>query len=74
MSLDNERPGMGNRIEGNKDETEIPIGEVRAIDAQDHAMWRCGDCGEMDELGETLPDRCPACDASKESLYYWEED
>jgi hypothetical protein len=29
---------MGNRVAGNKDETEIPVGEVRAIDARDHAM------------------------------------
>ncbi|WP_135820812.1 DUF7130 family rubredoxin-like protein [Halostella litorea] len=74
MSLEHERPGTGNRVEGNKDETEIPIGEVGELGARDHAMWQCGDCGEMGELGGTLPERCPACAASRESLHYRQED
>jgi ABC-type ATPase with predicted acetyltransferase domain len=36
-------------------------------------MWRCLECGEMGDI-EDIPDRCPNCEAEKESLYYWTED
>jgi len=38
-----------------------------------YLMWRCMECGEMGEI-ESLPEQCPNCTASKESLYYWTED
>ena len=37
-------------------------------------MWRCSSCGEMGELEDGLPDRCPNCEAPKEDIYYWTED
>ncbi|WP_195893108.1 DUF7130 family rubredoxin-like protein [Halopiger djelfimassiliensis] len=37
-------------------------------------MWRCLDCGELGALERDLPDRCPSCGATRESLYYWTED
>lgn len=58
----------------NKDETELPIGTVAAPESRSHAMWRCGDCGEMGELRDALPDGCPTCAAPRELLYYWEAD
>lgn len=58
----------------NKEETELPIGESREPASRDYALWRCGDCGEMGRLAETLPTNCPSCGASREVLYYWEED
>lgn len=58
----------------NKDETEIPIGEPNDPAAREYNMWRCGECGEMGQLGDALPEECPGCLASKEELYYWEED
>lgn len=61
-------------VDGNKNETELPIGEVQDIEAREHAMWRCGACGEMGELGPVLPESCPECAAPKEELFYWEED
>ena len=38
-----------------------------------YLMWRCMECGEMGEI-ESLPEQCPNCTASRESLYYWTED
>lgn len=37
-------------------------------------MWRCGECGEMDELEDGLPEACPTCGAPKEALSAVEED
>ena len=39
-----------------------------------YLMWRCTECGEMDEIEGGLPDECPNCGAPKEDLYYWTED
>jgi len=63
-------------VEGNKDETEVPIGDSQDALNQSYSMWRCGECGEMGNLTdeETLPERCPSCNASKEALFYREED
>ena len=38
-----------------------------------YLMWRCMECGEMGDI-DSLPDKCPNCAASRESLYYWTED
>ena len=37
-------------------------------------MWRCMECGEMGRIEDGLPDTCPSCGESKESLMYWTED
>lgn len=37
-------------------------------------MWRCGDCGEMDELDEGLPESCPSCGAPREAISVVQED
>jgi rubrerythrin len=37
-------------------------------------MWRCTNCGEMGEIEDGLPDRCPECGIEKEDLMYWTED
>ncbi|ARS89779.1 DUF7130 family rubredoxin-like protein [Natrarchaeobaculum aegyptiacum] len=39
-----------------------------------HLMWRCLECGQMDDLNDALPNECPSCGAERESLYYWTED
>ena len=39
-----------------------------------YLMWRCGECGEMDELEDGLPESCPACGAPKEAISAAEED
>lgn len=39
-----------------------------------YIMWRCGDCGEMDEIDEGIPEACPNCDAPKEAITVVEED
>ncbi|MFW5905483.1 MAG: DUF7130 family rubredoxin-like protein [Halorhabdus sp.] len=39
-----------------------------------YLMWRCGDCGEMGELEEGLPESCPNCDAPREAITAVEED
>jgi len=36
--------------------------------------WRCADCGEVDDLDDDLPERCPNCGTERENLYYWLED
>ncbi|OIB58989.1 DUF7130 family rubredoxin-like protein [Natrialba sp. SSL1] len=56
------------------EETEIPIGEPHDSSEASYSMWRCGDCGEMGQLEDGLPEECPNCSAPKEDLYYWEED
>lgn len=61
-------------VDGNKNETEIPIGDAPAAEARDESMWRCGDCGAMRALGDDLPEECPDCGARKERLFYWAED
>ncbi len=39
-----------------------------------YLMWRCTECGEMDELDNGLPDSCPNCDAPREAITAVEED
>lgn len=39
-----------------------------------YLMWRCGECGEMDELEDGLPGSCPNCDAPAEAITAVEED
>lgn len=39
-----------------------------------HLMWRCMECGEMGEIDEGLPDRCPSCGTRKEDIMWWTED
>jgi len=74
MALEPDPPDPSNPIDGNKNETELPIGEAQDVEAREHAMWRCGNCGEMGELEEMLPEFCPSCTAPREELFYWEED
>jgi rubrerythrin len=33
-----------------------------------YLMWRCGECGEMGELEDGLPESCPECGAPREAL------
>jgi preprotein translocase subunit YajC len=47
-----------------------PSGRTEHSDA---LMWRCWDCGEMGQI-ENIPEECPSCGASKEEIYYWQED
>lgn len=37
-------------------------------------MWRCTNCGEMGQLDDDLPPKCPNCGTEKEDLMYWTED
>jgi hypothetical protein len=37
-------------------------------------MWRCGECGEMGDLEDGVPDECPSCGGPREAIYYWTED
>lgn len=37
-------------------------------------MWRCTVCGEMGEISDGLPPRCPNCASGIEELMYWTED
>jgi rubrerythrin len=39
-----------------------------------YLMWRCGECGEMGELEDGMPEECPGCGAPKNDIYAWEED
>ncbi|ELY60779.1 DUF7130 family rubredoxin-like protein [Natronolimnohabitans innermongolicus] len=73
MSPEDTQPPAASELR-NKEETELPIGEVREPESRGVAMWRCRDCGEMGHLEEELPPSCPGCDAPREDLYYWEED
>jgi len=52
--------------------------EVEEVPGQEfgegYLMWRCGECGEMDELEDGLPTSCPNCNAPKEAITAVEED
>ena len=37
-------------------------------------MWRCTECGEMGEIDEDIPDKCPNCSTPRENIMYWTED
>jgi rubrerythrin len=50
----------------------LPDGTLSS-DNREAVMWRCWECGEMGEI-ENIPEECPSCGASKEELYYWQED
>jgi hypothetical protein len=41
---------------------------------QAELMWRCLNCGEMGDIGDTLPETCPNCGGEREDLMYWTED
>lgn len=36
-------------------------------------VWQCGQCGEIGAI-ETMPDRCPSCQAPREEIYYLTQD
>lgn len=37
-------------------------------------MWRCGECGEMGDLDDDIPESCPNCDAPREAISEVQED
>ncbi len=39
-----------------------------------YLMWRCVECGEMDELDDGMPESCPNCGAPQEAITAVEED
>ena len=39
-----------------------------------YLMWRCGECGEMGELEDGIPEECPACGAPEEAISAMRED
>lgn len=61
-------------VDGNKNETELPIGDAPDAGAREETMWRCDGCGALRSLRDGLPDQCPECGAPKEQLFYWAED
>jgi Zn finger protein HypA/HybF involved in hydrogenase expression len=50
------------------------IAEALEITERDHVMWRCWECGAMDQTEGSLPSNCPDCGAPREDLYYYVED
>lgn len=55
------------------DDVHVLDDEAISSDHGDAIMWRCWECGEMGQI-ENIPDECPACNAPKEDIYYWQED
>lgn len=53
-------------------ELDLRGSEMEALPGQEfgegYLMWRCDDCGEMDELDEGLPESCPNCGAPGEVI------
>jgi rubrerythrin len=65
--------------EGFEAETvELDGSEVEELPGQEfgegYLMWRCTECGEMDELEDGMPESCPNCGAPREALSAIEED
>lgn len=52
--------------------------EVEEVPGQEfgegYLMWRCAECGEMEELEDGLPEACPNCGAPREAISAVEED
>lgn len=55
-----------------------PGDDVEEVPGQEfgegYLMWRCGECGEMAELEDGLPETCPACGVGQELLLVVQED
>ncbi|MFW5919329.1 MAG: DUF7130 family rubredoxin-like protein, partial [Halanaeroarchaeum sp.] len=47
-----------------RDREEIPGQEF----GEGYLMWRCDECGEMDDLEDGMPETCPACGAPREAI------
>ncbi len=65
--------------EGFEVEATTPDGnEMEELPGQEfgegYLMWRCTECGKMDQLDEGIPDACPDCGAPREALSVIEED
>jgi rubrerythrin len=57
------------------DPTESEIEELPGQEfGEGYLMWRCTECGEMDELDDGMPESCPACGAPGEAISAVEED
>ncbi|WP_418285071.1 DUF7130 family rubredoxin-like protein [Halorubrum sp. DTA46] len=60
------------------EETALDESEVEEVPGKEfgegYLMWRCGECGEMDELDGGLPESCPNCSAPVEAISAVEED
>lgn len=58
--------------------TELGESEMEEIPGQEfgegYLMWRCTECGKMDQLDAGIPDACPDCGAPREALSVIEED
>lgn len=58
-------------IEGDVDEEEVIPGKEFG---EGYLMWRCGECGTMDELEDGIPETCPDCGAPSEAINPVQED
>jgi rubredoxin len=56
--------------DGTGSSEEIPGQEF----GEGYLMWRCTECGEMDEIEDGLPGSCPSCGAEKEAITEVRED
>lgn len=56
--------------DGTGSSEEIPGQEF----GEGYLMWRCTECGEMDEIEDGMPESCPSCGAEKEALTEVRED
>ncbi len=60
------------------DEVDHDESEIKEVPGQEFGegflMWRCIECGEMDELDESLPEACPSCSAPREAISVMQED
>jgi rubrerythrin len=52
------------------DEESIPGQEF----GEGYLMWRCGECGEMGEIEDGIPEECPNCGAPEEAISGVRED
>ena len=53
-----------------KDTEELPGQEF----GEGYLMWRCDECGEMGDIEDGMPERCPACGAPREAIGKVRED
>ena len=48
--------------------------EYDAVSDLRELMWRCSKCGQLIHRKEALPEKCPACAASRREFALVEED
>ncbi len=65
---------VGFYVKAREGSEKLTVEQARDVFGKAYVMWRCWECGAMEQIEGQLPDECPDCGAPREELYYWAED